>query len=353
MALISVVRGLAGVSWLAVFAVIGFLVVRATRRQDTKGMVSLLIVVVILTVGLNAVSAGLVFIEPNEIGVVETIQEGGVKETPLKPGLNWIVPFAENVVTYSISSQTYTMSIAQSEGDIQGDDSIESRTSDGQIVLVDASVIFRIDPTAVVQDIHIRWQGQYVDKLIRPEVRGVIRDAVSLFGIEEVYSTRREELKISIEDQLTVILNQGGLILDSFVLRNIAFSDEYSASVEQKQIAEQLAQQAAFVVDQRKQEAEQARQQAEGLADAAVISAQGKADSLVINATAEAEARLIQAEAESEALRLLGAALAENPDVLTLEYINKLAPSIQVMLLPNDNPFLLPLPEFQNNGLVQ
>ena len=143
------------------------------------------------------------------------------------------------------------------------------------------------------------------------------------------------------------IFTDGGLILDSFVLRNIAFSDEYAASVEQKQIAEQLAQQAAFVVDQRKQEAEQARQTAEGLADAAVISAQGRADSLVINATAEAQARLIQAEAEAEALRLLGAAWAENPDVLALEYINKLAPNIQVMLLPSDNPFLLPLPDLE------
>jgi len=352
-ALINVIRGLAGISWLAVFAVIGFLVVRATRRQSTKGMVSLLVVVVVLTVLLNAGSAGLVFIEPSEIGVVETIQEGGVKDTPLKPGLNWIVPFAENVVTYSISSQTYTMSIAHSEGDVQGDDSIESRTSDGQIVLVDASVIFRIDKTAVVQDIHIRWQGQYIDKLIRPEVRGVIRDAVSHFGIEEVYSTRRDELQTLIEDELAEILDQCGLILDSFVLRNIAFSDEYAASVEQKQIAEQLAQQAAFVVDQRKQEAEQARQQAEGLADAAVISAQGKADSLVINSTAEAEARLIQANAEAEALRLLGAALVENPDVLLLEYIEKLAPNIQVMLLPSDNPFLLPLPEFQDGVVTQ
>jgi regulator of protease activity HflC (stomatin/prohibitin superfamily) len=87
------------------------------------------------------------------------------------------------------------------------------------------------------------------------------------------------------------------------------------------------------VVEQRKQEAEQARQVAQGQADAAVIRAQG-----------EAEARLIQAEAEAEALRMLAIAVAENPDVLTLEYIQKLAPGIQVMLVPADNPFILPLP---------
>ena len=72
--------------------------------------------------------------------------------------------------------------------------------------------------------------------------------------------------------------------------------------------------------------------------------AQAEAEALLINAAAEAEARLIKAEAEAEALALLGAAIAENPDVLTLQYIEKLAPNISVMLLPSDNPFLFTLP---------
>jgi regulator of protease activity HflC (stomatin/prohibitin superfamily) len=145
-------------------------------------------------------------------------------------------------------------------------------------------------------------------------------------------------------------LEEGGLLLVDFVLRNITFSDEYAVSVEQKQIAEQKAQEAAFVVQQRKQEAEQARQTAQGAADAAVIAAEGEAKAIVIQAQADAEARLIQAQAESEALTLLAAAIKENPDILTLEYIQKLAPGIQVMLVPNDNPFLLPLPSLEGTG---
>src|SRR5690606_41289034 len=104
-------------------------------------------------------------------------------------------------------------------------------------------------------------------------------------------------------------------------------------SVEQKQIAEQLAQQAAFTVEQRRQEAEQARQVAQGLADAAVIRAEG-----------EAQARLLQAEAEATALRMLAEAIGTKPAILTVEYIQKLSPNIQVMLVPANNPFLLPLP---------
>jgi regulator of protease activity HflC (stomatin/prohibitin superfamily) len=103
--------------------------------------------------------------------------------------------------------------------------------------------------------------------------------------------------------------------------------------VEQKQVAEQLAQQAKFVVEQRRQEAEQARQVAQGQADAVVINAQGAAD-----------ARLIQAEAEANALQMIALALKNNDNLLLYQYINQLSPDIQVMLVPNDNPYLLTLP---------
>jgi regulator of protease activity HflC (stomatin/prohibitin superfamily) len=168
---------------------------------------------------------------------------------------------------------------------------------------------------------------------------------VSKYGIEEVYSVKREDLKIEITNEIEFKLAQEGFVLVDFILRNIAFSPEYAASVEQKQIAEQQAQQAEFVVEQKKQEAEQARQSAQGVADASVINAEGAAKAVVIAATAEAEARLIQAEAEAQALKLLGQAIEANPDILTLEYIQKLAPNITVMLVPSDNPYLLPLPD--------
>jgi regulator of protease activity HflC (stomatin/prohibitin superfamily) len=267
-----------------------------------------------------------------------------VRQEVLPSGLSWVVPYFETVIPYSISRQTYTMSSVSTEGQVEGDDSVQARTSDGQIVFVDGSVIFAVNPTKVVQ-IHIDWQSTYNDGLIRPLSRGIIRDIVSGYGIEEVYGSKRSEAEVQITAELFNKLADEGFILVDFVLRNISFSDEYAASVEQKQIAEQLAQQAIFVVEQRRQEAEQARQTAQGAADAVAIAAEGQARAVVIAAQSEAEARLIQAEAESEALRLLAEAIKDNPDILTLQYIEKLAPNISVMLLPSDNPFLFPLPE--------
>ncbi len=41
---------------------------------------------------------------------------------------------------------------------------------------------------------------------------------------------------------------------------------------------------------------------------------------------------------------LLRTALQNNDKLLLYQYINQLAPGIQVMLVPNDNPYLLTLP---------
>ncbi len=345
-----VISAIAGLSWMVVLALLALFVVRASRQQPIKGMTGALIVSVVMALLLNTISAGLVFVDPQERGVViSAFAPKGYREQALQPGLNWIIPFAESVEYYSISKQTYTMSIAQQEGDIIGDDSVAARTSDGQEIFIDSSVIFAIDPEQVI-NVHIAWQKRYAQDLVRPLARGIIRDAVSQFRVDQVYGTKRIELTNQIEAAMKTALAKNGLLLSDFILRNITFSPEYAASVEQKQVAEQNAQQAKFVVEQKKQEAEQVRQTAKGMADAAVLKAEGEAEATVIQAKAEAEARLIQAEAEAQALEMLARAIQANPDILTLEYIQKLAPSIQVMLLPSDNPFLLPLPSLESSG---
>jgi regulator of protease activity HflC (stomatin/prohibitin superfamily) len=320
--------------WIGSFGFLIFAMLRSSQNKPIRRSGLTIVVAFLISLFFSLVSMGMVFIEPQERAVViSAVSPAGYREQALQPGLQWIIPGLENVKRYPISKQSYTMSVAPSEGEYLGDDSITARTSDGQQIYVEASVIFSINPTSVIK-VHIEWQDRYSDGLVRPVARSVIRDAVSQFGVEEVYSSKREELTLMISTNMTEKLEQNGLIMDQFLLRNITFSEEYAASVEQKQIAEQLAQQAIFVVEQKKQEAEQARQTAEGLADASVIRSKG-----------EAEARLIQADAEAKALLLIAEAVRDRPDLLTYQYITKLAPNIQTMLLPSNSPFLFPLPE--------
>jgi regulator of protease activity HflC (stomatin/prohibitin superfamily) len=317
------------------------IVMRAGRNQPTRNLVSISTVLVIVSVIFTSLNLGIVFIQPDERGIViSALQPKGYREQALEPGLRWVIPFAESVVTYPISRQTYTMSIAPSEGAVKGDDSITARTQDGQELLVDASVIFAIDPAKII-NIHIYWKNTYVDNLIRPQSRGAIRDVIAQYGVQDVVSSKRLEMTDKIRDQLASKLSENGLILVDFIIRNLTFSSEYAASVEQKQIAEQQAQQAKFVVESKKQEAEQARQIAQGKADAAVIEAEGAA-----------KARLVQADAEAKALVMLADALKDRPDLLTYQYINKLSPNIQAMLLPSNSPFIFPLPQMSSTPVA-
>jgi regulator of protease activity HflC (stomatin/prohibitin superfamily) len=325
----SVLQGLATFSWLLVVGIIVLAVIRASRAKPLKGATWMVIGTVVFSLLLTTVSAGLVFLQADQYGIViSAIQPTGYRPQPLAPGLHWVVPFLENVQPYSIAKQTYTMATTSGEGQVVGDDSIQARTKDGQQVFIDASVIYSIDPVHLV-DLHITWQNRFEDLVVRPVVRSAIRDAVSQFGVEEIVSTKRAELEQMISDTIKLGLGANNLMMDDFLLRNIRFSDEYAAAVEQKQIAEQLALQAQFVVQQRKQEAEQARQVAQGQADAAVIAAQG-----------EAQAILLKAQAQAQANQVLSQSLT--PDLLMYTYILKIAPNVQVMYLPSGTPLLLP-----------
>ncbi len=324
-------QGIAVFAWIGFIALLGLILSRASRGQRFQGLVTGVIALLAIAILLTATGAGMVFLQADQYGVViSAMQPNGYRPQPLGPGLHWIIPFVESVKPYSVARQTYTMSSSPTEGQVVGDDTIEARTKDGQQVYIDASVIYAIDPTKLIQ-LHITWQDRYEDNVVRPVVRAAIRDSVAQYGVEEIVSTQRTELEKDISDAIQQGLQANNLIMSDFLLRNIRFSDQYAQAVEQKQIAEQQALQAKLVVEQKKQEAEQARQVAQGQADAVVIAAKGAAD-----------ARLIQAQAEAQANQLLAQSLT--PELLQYQYIIKLAPNVQTIFVPTGNQFILPLP---------
>ena len=306
--------------------------IRNVGINKNASRIFLIIVVVVLVIGV--ISSAIVFVPPDQAGVVVSyLAEGGYRKQPIYSGLHFVVPILEHVEKYSVSRQTYTMSASTGEGQREGDDSILARTKDGQQVYIDASVIYAINPPKVVE-LHINWQDRYAEGLVRPLARGIIRDAASQYGVEEIVSTERSQLESFITEQLSAKMAENDLTLVDFILRNIHFSEEYAAAIEQKQIAEQQALQAQFVVETKKQEAEQARQVAQGQADATVINAKG-----------DAEARVVQAEAEAKANQLLADSIRGNPELISYLYVQKLSAGVQTIFVPSGNQFILPLPD--------
>ena len=300
-----------------------------SQRREMKISVVIVVLLLIGGLGLNVLGSGLVFIDQFEAGVVVSpLTAGGVRPDPLGPGIHFVIPFVETVDRFSTAKQDYTMSGSTNEGAVQGNDAVEARTSDGQQVYIDATVRFEVDPTLVVQ-LRRQWQSQdrYITGFVRPTTRNVIYNIAAHYVVEDVYGAKRSELQQVINDQLTTEFQKQGLVLDAFQLRNITFSPEYAQSIEQKQIAQQQSEQAKLLVQKAQQEADQLRASAQGQADAAVTKAKG----------------------DAEALRQVGAALKDNPDLLTYTYIQKLAPNVGLILLPagGNNPFILDLNQLQ------
>lgn len=313
-------QGLALVAWAAVAAGVAWTVALAARgRRPERAWASVgagTLAAALLTLG----AAGLVFIEPTERGVlISALRPYSLTQAPLAPGLHWIVPVAERVRVYSIASRNYTLHF-DPVGDQPGP--IRARTNDGQAVLFAAAVLYAPDPNAVVR-LHVDWQDRYQEVVVAPLLGSLLREFASQYGIEEIVSTERATVERLMIEAMTEKLAEHHLRLEEFVLHDVRFSPEYAAAVEQKQIAEQRALQAAIEVQQRVQEAEQARLRAQGQADAAVIEAEGRA-----------RATVLQAEAEAESLRLLQAAIEQNPDVLSFRYIEQLSPDTTVIYLP-------------------
>lgn len=314
------VRLVAAGFWFITFSLVVLNVTRGSQAQSTKGFGMTIVGMVVVSLFFTVLGVGVVFIEPSYRGVVTSaLVEGGYRLEPLQPGLHWVFPFAESVSLYNISRRTYTMSSSKTEGAKSGIDSVPALTKDRQLVKIDASVIYALDPAQVI-NVNILWQGRFEDSVVRPVSRSVILDAVSQYTADDLISAKRFELEKRITDTIAKKFAAQSLVLSEFVLRDITFSPEYAAAIEQKQVAEQQALQAKLVVEQKRQEAEQARQVAGGLADA----------------------RVIQAQAEAKSLALISDLLAKNPDLLTYQYISKLSPNVQVMLVPSSAPFILP-----------
>ena len=296
-------------------------------------------------VAITLLSAAVIFIPPTHIGVViSLVAPGGIRPQPMRPGLHLLIPFIESEVQYPVYWQTYTMAGRPNEGQAVGDDSIRARTSDGQEIRLDSSIIFRIDPEQVVS-LHTDWQARYIDDFVRPVIRGVVRTQVSQFTVREVNSSARKDLETTLQRLLSDALTAKGLIVDQFLVRDISFTNEYAAAIEQKQVALEGQ-------ERTQHEAQQMRNLAEGERDKTKLAAEGRSQQLQIEAEGRARATLLEAQAQAAALKLIAEALRQNPNLLTYEYIQKLSPTIRTMLVPNNAPLILPLGELTQMDAV-
>jgi regulator of protease activity HflC (stomatin/prohibitin superfamily) len=234
---------------------------------------------IVNTVGIVIIILGLSLsmfkqIEPGKIGVQTLF--GKVQDNVLESGLHIINPLVE-VTTFDVQTQTYTMSAVSSEGQKEGDDAIRVLSSDGLEVTIDLSVLFKVNPDKapyILQNIG----ENYLDKIVRPVSRTVIRDNAVNYPAVDLYSTKRQEFQYKITQTITQNFAKRGLELQQILVRNITLPASVRASIESKINAEQDAQKMTFVLQKERQEADRKRVEAQGIADYQKILSTGLSD---------------------------------------------------------------------------
>jgi len=327
MGISSLIGTLSFIGFLAFLGGVALVVLSASQGRPVRSGILLAIIGLVAGVVFSLISQGILIVQPQQVGVVFNTLSGNL-ETPLRAGTHIIIPVVQEYTLYPIEQQQYTMSGTVAEGNRSGDDAVRARTSDGQEVGLDVTVLYGINPD-LANTVHTRWRTRYPEDFIRPTVRGLVRDIVSRYNATEIYGTGRTEMEQAIQDNIETRFIEEGLTLTDLLVRDIVFSEQFSLSIENAQIAQQEAQRARLVVQTREQEAAQARAVAQGERDAEITRAEG-----------EAQAIVLRAQAEAEALRLVSEQIAANPSLIQYQYIQRLAPNINLALIPSNSPFL-------------
>ncbi len=193
-------------------------------------------------------------IDAGERGVIFKRFSGGLdKEAIYEPGFHIIAPW-NNMYVYNVREQ-------------QLEEEMEVLSSNGLNIKVDITV--RVNPKFdQIGYLHETFGLDYLNSLVRPEVRSSVRQILGQFTPEELYSTRRDEVQSLIQENLEETLGKNYVDLRATLIRDIELPEKVRTAIEEKIEAEQLALKYEYILAQERKEAERKIIEAEAKAQA-------------------------------------------------------------------------------------
>merc|ERR1712083_857086 len=219
-------------------------------------------------------------------------------------GTHFMIPWVQRPIIYDIRARPKNVPTITGSKDLQN-------------VNITLRILFRPVPDQL-PNIYTTLGVDYEDRVLPSITNEVLKAVVAEFDAGELI-TQREMVSARVNQSLTQRANQFGLILDDISITHLTFGREFTQAVELKQVAQQEAEKARFLVEK-----------AEQIKKANVISAEGDSQAADLIASAMGKA---------------GEGLVELRRIETAEEIaGELSSNRNVVYLPQGQQTLLALP---------
>jgi len=229
----------------------------------------------------------------------------GVKANVVGEGTHFMIPWVQRPIIYDIRARPMNIPSITGSKDLQN-------------VNITLRILYRPKP-AELPNIYTTLGLDYDERVLPSITNEVLKAVVAEFDAGELI-TQRENLSARVKSDLVMRAEQFGVVLDDIAITHLTFGREFTQAVEMKQVAQQDAEKARFLVEK----AEQVKQAA------------------IINAEGDSEAALLLAKA----FEATGEGLVELRRIETAEDVAaSMAASRNVVYLPSDQSTLLSLPQ--------
>jgi len=203
-------------------------------------------------------------IPAGHVGVIDFF--GNVSDNTLYPGVNFVNPMA-NVIKFDARTQ-------------ERREVMNVLSKEGLSAELEISLLFSLS-FENANKIYKTVGEDYVEKILIPQFRSVVRGVTASYEAKALYSEAREELSKKIESDLAKLVGPRGITLESAPLRQIILPAGFVNSIEEKLKAEQESERMQFILRRETQEAERKRIEAKGIADFQDIVSKGISDQLL------------------------------------------------------------------------
>ena len=304
-----------------------------------KTVVPLAVVAVILAVLVAVQPFRFTTIQPGNVGIKVDLlgRDRQVGNTETVVGRVLYNTWSTQIVQYPYTTQRFEW---------YGEEALKFSSTEGVRLGADVAISLGVDPTKAAS-LYVKYRKSLkamIDNEVRDRVNGCMNQVSSTMTVDQVIGIERATLLEKTLECINVRLVSEGFVLNDFQITSEFYvPDSIKAKIEEQIQAQQAAIAAENKVRQIEAEAKQRVAESQGQAQARQIEAEAEASAKRIEAQADADARLIQAKTEAEAIAVQGEAIAKNPQILQLSYLEKWNGTLPQVVGGDDFSMMLPV----------